>query len=317
MNIKLSILLLGVNIGLLGMDQAGAPSILSPKSTPQGMQMREMVIAYLQKNESQQAAAEPVKNSNYYKQELSSSQRNLVNLSPGIIRNEVLAGPLDLKENKGVLCAAHTLFLINIVKNTIFKTINIPSKMESSDLHRPTPCCVKYAKLSGIDEDQILVGELDGRVLIADPQSHLLKTFGHLPGRVLAFFVDDKGEKIGVKYESKDADNKSVPCFALAEIYESKISALHLSNKSLAPNLAQSAINKRRSWAPPLHTSGKFKTWSDFAVQHCTHEVRDISFEEGYCVTHCATGNIEKWIIQNIDTAPELVKISQIEQRQP
>jgi hypothetical protein len=306
-------LLLITNILLVAMDEP----VLSPKSTPQGMQLREMVIAYLQANESKQAAAEPVKDSNYYKKELSSSFRNLVNTPPGLIRNEVLAGPLCLKENRGVLCAAHMIFLINIMQNTILKTINIPSRMEASDTHRPTPCVVDYAKIDGMDDEQIFLGELDGRISIANPTSYEIKTFGHVPGRVLGFFVDPIGEKIAVKYESKDAAGKTIPCFALAAAYSFKTSVLNMSAKCLASNLAQSALNKHRSWAPPLSASGKSKPWSSFAVQSCSHEVTHIAFEEDHCITYCATGNIEKWTLKNIDTNPELVKVAQIERRKP
>lgn len=311
MHIIFYFMLLMINTFLVAMDEP----VLSPKSTPQGLKLREMVIAHLQANESKQAAAEPVKDSNYYKKEMSSSFRNLVNIPSGLIRNEVLAGPLCLKDNRGVLCAAHMIFLINIVQNTILKTINIPSKMEASDTHRPTPCTVEYAKIAGAKEDQILLGEEDGRVLIADPESYAVKTFGHVPGRVLGFFVDPQGEKIALRYEYKDEVGKTIPCFALASTYAFKKSLLNTSAKSLAPNLAQSALGKRRSWAPPLTESGKSKTWSHFAVQSCNHEVTHITFEEDYCITHCATGNIEKWAIKNIDTDPELIKVDQIEQR--
>lgn len=310
------VMMLIMPIYLLGMEQPG-PGLLSPKSTPQGMKLREMVIAYLQENESKQAASEPVKDSNYYKKELSSSQRNLVNTPPDLIKAEVLAGPMCLKDNYGVLCAAHMIFLINIVKNTVLKTINIPSRLDSNDTHRPTPCALEYAKIVGAKEDQILLGELDGHVLIADPETYTVKTFGQLPGRILGFFVDPKGEKFAVKYESKDEANKSIPCFALAAAYEFKRSVLNASTKSLAPNLAQSAINKRRSWAPALTESGRLKSWSHFAVQTCNHEVKHISFEEDYCVTHCATGNVERWLMKNVDTNPELVKVGQIEPLKP
>lgn len=306
--------LLVLNSLIYGMD----PAIISPKSTPQGMKLREMVIAHLQENERKQVAAEPVKDAKYYEKELSSSQRNLVNIPPNLIRDEVLKGPLCLKESTpiGVLCAAHMVFIINLLNHKI-KTINIPSKMESSDTHRPTPCAVEYAKIFGIKDEQVLLGELDGRVLIADPASYSVKTFGYVPGRILEFFIHPKGEKIAVKYESKDDANKSIPCFAVAASYALKAGALNLSMRSLAPNLAQSALDKRRSWAPPLNESGGLKSWSHFAVQTCNHEVKNITFEEDYCVTHCATGNIEKWELQNLDTDPKLVKVGQIEQRQP
>lgn len=313
MQIILYFMLLITNVFLVAMDDP----VLSPKSTPQGMQLREMVIAHLQANESKQAAAEPVKDSNYYKKELNSSFRNLVNTPPGLIRNEVLAGPLCLKENRGVLCAAHMIFLINIVQNTILKTINIPSRMEVSDTHRPTPCVVDYAKIDGMEEEQILLGELDGRISFANPTSYEVKTFDHVPGRVLGFFVDPKGEKIAVKYESKDAAGKTIPCFAVAAVYSFKTNVLNMSAKSLAPNLAQSALSKHRSWAPSLTASGKSKSWSRFAVQTCNHEVTHITFEEDHCITHCATGNVEKWAMKDLDTDPKLVKVAQIEQRKP
>ena len=111
-------------------------------------------------------------------------------------------------------------------------------------------CCVEYGKISGIHEEQILLGEMDGRVLIADPKSYEVKTFGHVPGKVLGFFVNPKGKMIAVRYESKDEAGKPVPCFAVAQTYEAKKRRLNLSAKSLAPNLAQSDLSKRRSWAP-------------------------------------------------------------------
>lgn len=309
---NLAILLL-LPIYLVGME----PAIVSPKSTPEGLRLRHLVIEHLDENEKKQAAAEPKKDEKYYKQEMSSSYRNLVNLPPVAIKAEVMAGPLSLRENKGALCAAHTVFIANLIQGKIIKTIYIPSKLENTDTHRPTPCAIDYAKVDGMEEEQILLGELDGRVSIVNPKEHLIKTFGHVPGRVLGFFVDPKGEKIAVRYESKDEAGKTIPCFALAMTYTAKLGALNMSVKSLAPNLAQSAISKRRSWAPPLTASGKSKTWSHFAVQSCTHEVRDITFEEDYCITHCATGNVEKWALKNVDTEPELVKVATIEQLKP
>lgn len=308
---KLFMLLVPVSTFVLGMDPAAA--LVSPKSSPEGMKLREMVLAHLNQMEKQQIQAEPKKDETYYKKEMSSSYRNLVNVPLVANRAQVMAGPLLIKDNNGVLCAAHTIFIANLIQGKIIRTINIPPKLENTDTHRPTPCALEFTKISGLDEEQILLGELDGRVSMVSPRDHLVKTFGHVPGKVLNFFVDPLGEKIALRYESKDAAGKSIPCFAVAQSYEPKTSVLELSAKSLAPNLARSAINKRRSWAPPLHAGGKMKSWSDFAVQSCAHEVRDITFEEGYCITHCATGNIEKWEMQNIDTEPKLVKVSQIE----
>lgn len=312
MSLKKIILLLMVPWLTIGMEQ-----IVSPKSTPEGKRLRQLVIDSLIETEKKQAAAEPKKDEKYYKKEMSLPYRYSVNTPPVATRAQVMAGPLCIKENKGVLCAAHAVYVINLIQNKIIKTINIPSKIEGTDTHRPTPCVVDYAKMDGMEEEQILLGELDGRILIADPVSHLVQTFGQVPGRVLGFFVDPKGEKIALRYESKDEANKTIPCFAVAAAYAFQSSILNVSAKTLAPNLAQSALSKRRSWAPPLTSSGKSITWSHFAVQHCNHEVRNITFEEDYCITHCATGNIEKWEIQNIDTEPKLVKVAQIEQRKP
>lgn len=312
---KLLMPLLAITSVLAGMEPAAA--LVSPKSTPQGMKLRELVIAYLQENESKQAGAEPIKDERYFKKEMSLPYRNLVSTPPDLIKKEVMAGPLCLKDNLGILCAAHMVFVINILQNKVLKTINIPAKLDSTDTHRPTPCAVECAKFSGAHEDQILLGELDGRVLIADPETHMVKTFGQVPGRVLGFFVDPSGQNFAVRYESKDEAHKSIPCFAVAASYDAKAGALNVSAKSLAPNLAQSAINKRRSWAPQPGGSGKSKLWSEFAVQTCNHEVKHIAFEEGYCITHCATGTIEKWAIKNIDTTPELVKVAQIEPLKP
>ena len=313
MSNKLYILLLITNSALVAMEPA------SPKSTPDGMLLRKLVLDHLDENERKQKAAEPVKDEKYYKKEMSSSFRNLVNTPPAANNAQVMAGPLCIKDNKGVLCAAHSLFVINLIKHQIVKTIHIPNKVTGTDRHEPTPCCVEYAKISGLDEEQVLVGELDGRVLIADPLSHAVKTFGHVPGKVLSFFVNPHGKMIAVRYESKDEAGKPVPCFAVAQRYEPKRSALDLSAKSLAVNLAQSDLSKRRSWAPPANVSKK--VWSYFASQSCNHEVKHISFEKDagtyYCITHCATGTIEKWVIENIDTEPKLVKVAQIEQSKP
>lgn len=307
--------LLAFTTAVSGMEPAA--SLVSPKSTNEGIKLREMVIAYLVENERKQAEAEPKKDEKYYKQEMSSSFRNLVNIPAAANKAQVMAGPLCLKDNKGILCAAHTIFIANLIQGKITKTINIPSKLENSDTHRPTPCAIEYAKIEGMDEEQILLGELDGRVSIVNPRDYLIKTFGNVPGRVLNFFVDSKGEKIALRYESKDEAGKTIPCFAMSQTYESKTSVLQLSAQSLAPNLAQSTISKRRSWAPPITSNGKSKNWSHFAVQSCSHEVRNIIFEEDYCITFCATGNIEKWEMQNVDTEPKLVKVAEIEQAQP
>lgn len=312
MVMKLCGLLLCINIVLMGMEP-NEPAILSPKSTPEGLLLRKLVIDHLNDNEKKQAAAAPVKDEKYYKKEMGSAHRNLVNTPPVANQAQVMAGPLDIKDNKGVLCAAHSIYLINLIQNKIIKTITIPSKVEETDRHEPMPCCVKYAKIASLEEEQILIGEATGRVLIANPGGPSVNRFDKLPGKVLGFFVDPKGEKIAVRYETKDQEGKTIPCFALAAEYEFKRSRLNTSVKSLDTNMVQSAVNKRRSWAPPLTASGKAKPWSHFVTQVCNHEVTNITFEEGYCVTHCATGNIEKWTIKNIDTNPELVKVAQIE----
>lgn len=312
MFVKLSSILLVMPALLIAMD----PGIPSPKSSPEGAKLRDIVIRYLNENEAREAAAEPVKDSAYFKQQLQQPYRHSVTTPPEFIKSEVLAGPLCVKDDKGVLCAAHIVFMINLAKEKVTKTVNIPGRMESTDAHRPTPVAVAYANLAGMAEEQILLGEQDGRILIADPSSYLVKTFGKVSGKILGFYIDEAGEKIAVRYEYKDEAHKTIPCFAFARTYEPTKSALELSAKSLAINIAQSEKNKRRSWAPPAR-HGQTKEWSHFAVQSCNHEVKHITFEEDYCVTHCATGNIEKWIIENIDTEPELVKVATIEQLKP
>lgn len=298
---------------LLGME----PGKVSPKSSPEGHKLREIVTRYLTDIESRQAAAEPVKDTAYYKQEMHSKFRHSVITPEPFIQEQVMAGPLCVEDNIGILCAAHIIFMVNLIQGKVTKTINLPGKLEQTDTHRPTPCSVAYARIAGVPEKQIIVGEIDGRVLIADPASYAVKTFGQVAGKALGLFIDPQGEKIAVRYESKDEAGKAIPCFALAGVYEPKENVERLSGKSLAANLAQSAISKRRSWAPPLTSSNRSKQWSHFVNQSCNHEVRNITFEEDCCVTHCATGNIEKWKLENIDTEPKLVKVAQIEQRQP
>ncbi len=280
----------------------------SPKHSPEGATTRAVVLRYFRDLAQREAAAQIVKDSNYFKEQLRSSAHHPVVTPPVFMEQQVIAGPMCVHDGKGVICAANTIFMVDLAQEKITRMINIPPRVEPGDITPPTVSVIDSIRMVGVPRDLILLGETHGRILIADPSfgqaGQEVKTFGQLDGHILQFAVDKKGKKIAVRYTSKDAAGNALPCFALAAAFKSRIDQA---------NIAQSAASKRRSWAPPKEAAQW--RWSDFFWRPCLNGIKTIGFEGSECVTECSTGTREKWRIKHltkIDKVPELVKVSEV-----
>ena len=274
---------LAAHLLMVGMENAKPEKMSEQK-------VRDLVKAYIPKIKDDPFAKKDT--SFYYREEKKEPSEGFAKL----IGQEVDAGPFCEYEDRGIICADNKLFLVDLYKGKV-KFLTIPGRIEYDDTKQAAVSAIACAKMLGASSERILLGENVGRVLVANPETHEIKTFGHVSGKVLGFACHPMGTQLAVKYASIDSAFLTTPCLALSAAYLK-------SQKALSMNIPKN----RRSWAPV----GNWE-WSDFATKPCEHEVKSIHFEDELCVTECAgTGAIESWKLENLENQPQLVKVSEV-----
>lgn len=255
----------------------------SPRDTVKNI--RELVRAYINKKEG-----------SYVK--LPGNLPGSVQLPPKMVDAEVDAAVIALHSNQGYMCADNKIFIVDpLAEKKNVRYITIPRKIDEGDTISPavsSMACV--TNMFGTNGLRILLGEEKGRVLLADPNAlfDAIKSFGQVHGKILSFSCHPAGSQIAVRYTSQDSAGLPVPCLGLACAYLTRV-------KDHRPDAF------RRSWKP----AGQWH-WTDFLTKTCEHEVRNITFKDDCCITECAgTGALEKWVIRNPDTKPELIKVEE------
>jgi hypothetical protein len=222
---------------------------------------------------------------------------------------EIATSATHICSDKAIVCADNKIMLVDLLTNKMIKSLPIkPSKIDDADLRMPAITAICCAKLWGEDQEQIILGENNGGVLIANPSLNTdhVKRFGEVGGRVHSFVCHPQGTHIALKYAQKNEAGLIVPCLAVSAAYpKSKTVELTDSKKSGSYLVAQERIKKRRSWLP-AHDWG----WSDFVTQPCEHEIETIHFEGEQCVTKCSfTQKIEKWVVEKPEGNAKLKKV--------
>ena len=220
------------------------------------------------------------------------------------IKSQIDQGVICFYQDRAALCAANLVIIADLIKHKEKKAIKIsPKKIDDNDPKMPAITAITCSKMYGEEEDQIILGGLEGRVFVADPKTDKVKTLGSVKGRVNSIECDPKGKYIALKFASHTNEG-IVPCLALSVAYmkaAASESKLVTSKKSGSYLTAEESRKKnRRSWAP---TKDEGWDYSKFVSQPCEHEVAKIWFDGEHCVTQCSYSNkIEKWMVKN----PEL-----------
>ncbi len=222
---------------------------------------------------------------------------------PIFIKAEVDTGPIHIDDEKGIMVADGKVFIVDYKNQAITKKLQMQSRIELS--HNAGAAIVAVTAIKNMvgaaHTTTILLGEDKGRILVLDPEDCQFRTLGQVPGRILSFAINRKGDRIAVRFTGKDSEGLPVPCFALSAAYLQKQNELKTITDS----------EKRRSWRSINNWQ-----WTEFFTEQCKHEVKAITVKKKYCITECATGYLEKWKIKHASTNPRLkcIKKTKIEE---
>lgn len=233
-------------------------------------------------------------------------------IDPGLFfKEQVDKGVICFYQDRAAICAANYVIIADLIKFREKKAIKInPKKIDDADPTMPAITAMNFSKMYGQEEDQIVLGGLEGRVFVVDPLTENVKTLGEVKGRVNSIECHPDGKYIALKFASL-TDGKTVPCLALSAAYMkvASESKLDTSKKSGSYLSAQESRKKnRRSWAPAKDAGWDY---SKFVSKPCEHEVAKIWFDGEHCVTQCSyTHKIERWMVKNPESIDaELVKV--------
>jgi len=217
-----------------------------------------------------------------------------------------------LDDSEGYACADNKIFKVGLdPKKKAYGVLgytNLETKVDPEDATKPVISALKAVKaLRGAEGVRVLLGEIKGRILVANPESHEVNTFGQVNGRIGEFKVHPEGTFIAAKYASLDSQGLVVPCLAASKAY---LLALHNSQsgkeeKRLSLSVSDAHKVKRRSWMP------QGWQWSAMVTKPCEYEVLEIGFTDEYITTVCShTKVLEKWKIIHPETEKaELFKV--------
>ena len=183
---------------------------------------------------------------------------------PIFIKSEVDSGPIYIDDEKGIMVADGKVFIVDYKSRTITKKLQMLSRIELS--HNAAPAIVAVAAIKNMvgaaHPDNILLGEDKGRILVLDPEEYQFRTLGQVSGRILSFAINRKGDRIAVRFTSKDSEDLPVPCFALSAAYLQKQNELKVITEA----------EKRHSWRSVDNWQ-----WTELLFPQCIHEVQAIT----------------------------------------
>jgi hypothetical protein len=253
------------------------------------MLLKNAVRKYIQKKE------QAYRKESFYSRPDESLAGNIVVLANPFIDKEVDSGAWSIVGTRGALCADNKIFIMDMIHSDL-RIIPLASRVEVVDHTLPAISALCYCpKFFGIKEDCVIMGENNGRVLLADVTSKEVKTFGKVDGKILSILCHPIGNQLAIHYASKNAQGLTVPCFALAASYIKK----SLSDK-------KSRLQRTGSWRAGLQVE-----WTDFIMHVCTQGVKSIVFDADACVTANSQNLREKWVLQQAETDPILVKLEE------
>lgn len=259
---------------------------------------KEVVKEYVTKKEGsyikqqQESLKEVIKSSNYFK----SSTPGVVALPPVAIEQEINAALVDIFEDNGYVCADNKVFVVAFDKDAgrykVINFLNLTGKVEQTDHSQPAIASMKVTRLKGAEGPRILLGELKGRLLIADASSHVINSFGEMKGKITEIIPHPAGTHLAVKYlqDSFDDIRKKNPCIAACRAYL----AFQSSQKRTGSYLqAQNVPGNRRSWLPQGYV------WSQLVTKECVNGIDAIRWENENIQVQCSLS--KKWEVYKVE----------------
>lgn len=253
---------------------------------------KEIVKQYVTKKEGsyikqqQESLKEGIKSSNYFKP----STPGVVALPPVAIEQEINAALVDIFEDSGYVCADNKVFVVAFDKDAgLYKVknfVNLTGKVEQTDHSQPAIASMKVTRIQGAEGPRILLGELKGRLLIADANNHVINSFGEMKGKITEIVPHPAGTHLAVKYlqDSAEDSRKKNPCIAACKAYL----ALQSSQKRMGSYLqAQNVPGNRRSWLPQGYV------WSQLVTKECVNGIDAIRWENENIQVQCSLS--KKW----------------------
>lgn len=202
-------------------------------------------------------------------------------------KKEVDNAVIHFDDEKGVIAANGTIFIVDYKKGVIDKQLI----MQSRNAQNKNPAIVALCSIKnmlGSANELFLMAEEKGRILLLDEKECELKMIGDVHGRVLSIAGNPAGNQIAVHFTQNSAE-KSISSIALSVAYtrkkmEAKINA-----------------DKSRTW----YTKDIWQ-WTQFITKHFDYEIEAITFEEEQLIVHSAD-YWENWFIKNPENNPEFV----------
>lgn len=269
---------------------------------------KEIVRQYVTKKEGsyikqhQESLKEVIKSSNYYKP----STPGIVALPTVAIEQEINAALVDIFEDNGYVCADNKVFVVAFDNETkcyrVKNFINLTGKVEQTDHSQPAIASMKVTCLQGAEGPRILLGELNGRLLIADADNHVIHSFGEMKGKITDIVPHPAGTHLAVKYlqDSIEDSRKKNPCIAACKAYF----ALQSSQKRTGSYLeAQNKAGNRRSWLPQGYV------WSQLVTKECVNGIDGIRWGDDHLLVQCSLS--KKWEAYKVEN-DALVEIENI-----
>lgn len=270
-------------------------------------QVKEIVKQYVTKKEGsyiKQQQPHP-KDSPYCKDQ---TMPGVIALPPVAIEQEINAALVDIFEEKGYVCADNKVFVIAFDKDAeqykVKTYVNLSGKVEQTDRSQPAIASMKVARLQGAEGPRILLGELKGRLLIADDANHVIHSLSsdEIKGKITDIVPHPAGTHLAVKYlqDASDDSRKKNPCIAACRAYL----ALQSSQKKSGSYLeAQNKPGNRRSWMPQGYA------WSMLVTKECINGIDGIRWGNDHLLVQCSLS--KKWEAYKVEN-DALVEIENV-----
>ncbi len=278
---------------LVAMDQPGQRLTVE--------QAKAVVSQYVNKKEGSY-----VKNTNYYKEPLANP--GVVALPPVAIEQEMKAALVDLFEAAAYVCADNKVFYVAYDQETeqykVKTFINLTGKVEQTDHSQPAIVSMRAARMQGAEGPRVLLGEINGRLLVADIEKHVINSFstGEIKGKITEIVPHPEGTHLAVKYlqDTPEDSRKKNPCIAACRAFV----ALQSSQKRTGSYLAaENKAGNRRSWLPQGYV------WSQFVTKDCVNGIDGIRWEKNNLLVQCSL--TKKWEAYKVEN-DALVEIENV-----
>jgi hypothetical protein len=276
---RIGLLCVAGSLSLIAMDQPGQRSKLTVE------QAKAIVTKYVTEKEGSY-----VKNTNYYKEPLANP--GVVALPPVAIDQEMKAALVDIFENTGYVCADNKVFRVIFDDESeqykVKTFINLTGKVEQTDHSQPAIVSMRVARMQGAEGPRVLLGEINGRLLVADIEKHVINSFstGEIKGKITEIVPHPEGTHLAVKYlqDTPEDSRKKNPCIAACRAFL----ALQSSQKRTGSYLAaENKARNRRSWLPQGYV------WSPLVTKECVNGIDGIRWENNILLVQCSLS--KKW----------------------